>query len=63
MAAPRPVLALDIGGTKLATAVVTADGRTHGFLVEPTLKERGPSPVIAHLFDLGRRSIRALALA
>jgi glucokinase len=62
MAAAHPVLALDIGGTKLATAVVTADGRTHGFLVEPTLKERGPSPVIAHLFDLGRRSIQAAGL-
>ncbi|MFE1665071.1 ROK family protein [Microbacterium sp. P02] len=59
MAVRLPVLALDIGGTKLATAVVTPDGRTHGFLSEPTRKERGPDEVIAHLFDLGRRSMAA----
>lgn len=59
MPASLPVLALDIGGTKLATAVVTPDGRTHGFLSEPTRKERGPDEVIAHLFDMGRRSMRA----
>jgi glucokinase len=29
-----PVLALDIGGTKLAAAVVTVDGSAHGLLVE-----------------------------
>lgn len=58
-----PVLALDIGGTKLATAVVTADGRTHGFLSEPTRKERGPEEVIAHLFDLGHRSLAAAEVA
>jgi glucokinase len=62
MAVRKPVLALDIGGTKLATAVVTADGRTHGFFVEPTKKLRGPEAVIAHLFDLGRRSIAASGL-
>lgn len=58
-----PVLALDIGGTKLATAVVTPDGRTHGFLSEPTRKERGPEEVIAHLFDLGHRSLAAAEVA
>lgn len=57
-----PVLALDIGGTKLATAVVTSDGRTHGFLTEPTRKERGPEEVIAHLFDLGHRSLASAGL-
>lgn len=59
MPARLPVLALDIGGTKLATAVVTPDGRTHGSLTEPTRKERGPDEVIAHLFDMGRRSMAA----
>lgn len=59
MADRMPVLALDIGGTKLATAVVAPDGTTHGFLVEPTAKQRGPAVVIDHLFDLGRRSVEA----
>jgi glucokinase len=62
MSARLPVLGLDIGGTKLATAVVTPDGRTHGFLSEPTRKERGPDEVIAHLFDLGRRSMAAAGM-
>ena len=42
MAPQNPVLALDIGGTKLAVAVVTPDGGTPGLLVEPTRKHRGP---------------------
>lgn len=62
MATQQSVLALDIGGTKLAVAVMTADGRTHGFLSEPTDKHRGPDAVIAHLFDMGRRSIAAAGL-
>lgn len=62
MATQRSVLALDIGGTKLAVAMMTPDGRTHGFLSEPTDKHRGPDAVIAHLFDMGRRSIAAAGL-
>jgi glucokinase len=62
MATQRSVLALDIGGTKLAVAVMTADGRTHGFLSEPTRKHRGPDAVITHLFDMGQRSIVAAGL-
>lgn len=62
MATQQGVLALDIGGTKLAVAVVTHDGRTHAFLSEPTDKQRGPDAVIAHLFDMGRRSIAAAGL-
>ncbi|MDQ1597259.1 MAG: glucokinase [Microbacteriaceae bacterium] len=55
--ADRAVLALDIGGTKLAVAVVTTDGRTHGWLVEPTRREEGPDVIIARLFDMGQRAI------
>jgi glucokinase len=62
MATQHPVLALDIGGTKLAVAVVTPDGRTHGAITEPTDKHRGPDAVIAHLFDMGHRSIAAAGL-
>ncbi len=62
MATQQGVLALDIGGTKLAVAMVTPDGRTHAFLSEPTEKHRGPESVIARLFDLGRRSIAAAGI-
>ncbi|MDP3949977.1 ROK family protein [Microbacterium sp.] len=62
MATQQGVLALDIGGTKLAVAMVTLDGRTHAFLSEPTEKHRGPDAVIAHLFDLGRRSIASAGI-
>ncbi len=62
MATKQPVLGLDIGGTKLAVAMMTPDGRTHGFLSEPTQTHLGPDAVIAHLFDMGRRSITAAGL-
>lgn len=57
MAGQPPVLALDIGGTKLAVAVVTADGRTHGYRVEPTRKAEGHETVIRRLFALGKDAI------
>lgn len=57
-----PVLSLDIGGTKLAVAVVTRDGRTAGRLVEPTRREEGPDRILARLFEMGHRSIRAAGL-
>jgi glucokinase len=55
---PRPVLALDIGGTKLAAAVVTTDGRTHGLVVEPTPRGGDWRAATRQLFDMGRRAIR-----
>jgi glucokinase len=61
-AGQRPVLALDIGGTKLAVAVVTEDGRTHAYLIEPTRREEGPEAVIRRLFDMGQRAIQDAAL-
>jgi glucokinase len=54
---PGPVLALDIGGTKLASAVVTADGSAHGLVVEPTRREDGWRVVVRRLFDMGRRAV------
>lgn len=53
----RPVLGLDIGGTKLAVGVVGADGSVSGSLVEPTRREEGPDRIIARLIDLGRRAM------
>ena len=54
-----PVLALDIGGTKLAAGVVDARGGVHSFLVEPSRPEEGAEASLARLFDLGRRAIDA----
>lgn len=62
MVTQRPVLGLDIGGTKLAVATVSADGRTHGFISAPTPLHRGPDGVIADLFQMGHRSIAAAGL-
>jgi len=54
-----PVLALDIGGTKLAVAVVTADGATHGWQLAPTRRDEGAETVLKRLFELGRTAIDA----
>jgi glucokinase len=51
------VLALDIGGTKLAARVVDGDGRLHSFLVEPSRAEEGPKRVLERLFELGRNAV------
>jgi glucokinase len=59
---PPLVLALDIGGTKLATAVVTPDGAPHGWQVAPTQRDEGPDAVLDRLFALGRRAVDAAAL-
>jgi glucokinase len=59
---PGPVLALDIGGTKLAAAVVTADGAAHGLVVEPTRREDGWGVVTRRLFDMGRRAVETAAV-
>jgi glucokinase len=52
-----PVLALDIGGTKLATGVVDQSGRVHSFHAAPSEPQRGPDDGLERLFELGRRSI------
>ena len=56
---PRAVLSLDIGGTKLAVAVVTEDGRTHALTVEPMRREEGPTVIVPRLFEMGHRAIAA----
>jgi glucokinase len=53
----RAVLALDIGGTKLAAGVVDASGSVRSFLVVPSRADEGPEHVLARLFDLGRSAV------
>lgn len=50
-----PVLAFDIGGTKVAAGVVSADGRAASFALEPTRAADGPAAVLPRLWALGRR--------
>src|SRR4051812_35172191 len=51
------VLALDIGGTKLAAGLVEDDGRVRSFTAQPSGAERGPDAVLEDLFALGRRAV------
>jgi glucokinase len=51
------VLALDIGGTKVAAGVVDGTGQVHSFLVAPSEADRGPVDGLERLFELGRRAI------
>jgi glucokinase len=62
-AGTRPVLGLDIGGTKLAVGVVTPDGAVSGFLSEPTRREEGHEVIIPRLFALGRKAVEAARAA
>jgi glucokinase len=57
-----PVLALDIGGTKLAVAVVTPDGGVHGLRVRPTRRDEGPQAVIGRLFAMGHEAVAEAGL-
>jgi glucokinase len=51
------VLALDVGGTKLAAGVVTGDGRVLSRAVIPSDAQEGPWSMIDRHVDLGRRVV------
>ncbi|MEV0328409.1 ROK family protein [Micromonospora echinospora] len=53
------VLALDIGGTKLAAGVMDRDGGLRSFVRTPTRAEEGPDAVVARLLALGREALAA----
>src|SRR4051812_17995855 len=56
---PRsPVLALDVGGPKLAAGVADADGRLRSFVTTPTGVADGPAEVIDRLTRLGHRALQ-----
>jgi glucokinase len=57
-----PVLALDIGGTKLAVGVVKPDGSVHGLVIEPTRRAEGHARTLRRLFDMGHRAVEIAGL-
>jgi glucokinase len=59
MAQYPAVLALDVGGTKLAAGVVAADGTVLSSAVCPTRVHEGPEPALKRLFDLGRQAVKS----
>jgi glucokinase len=55
---PEPtVLALDVGGTKLATGVVGADGTVLSFRTVETAVHEGPDAVVGRLLDLAEKTL------
>jgi glucokinase len=66
--APGPVpdahvLALDVGGTKLAAGVVRGDGTVLSRVVAPSRVEDGPHAMVARHVAMGRRAIEASGVA
>ena len=61
--AAEHVLALDIGGTKLAAGAVGRSGDVLSFLVESTLADEGPERGLERLFGLGRKAVDEAGLA
>jgi glucokinase len=57
------VLALDIGGTKLAAGVVDTAGRVHSFEIASTLADEGPDSGLERLFALGRKVVEDSGIA
>jgi glucokinase len=61
-AADDHVLALDVGGTKLAAGVVARDGTVRSKRVAPSRVEDGPDAMIARHLELGREAVAASGL-
>ncbi|MEV4266770.1 ROK family protein [Kribbella sp. NPDC049584] len=57
MTQPQPVLALDVGGTKLAAGVVAPDGAVRSFVQIETAVDEGPTAVVKRLLDLGEQAL------
>jgi glucokinase len=56
-AADDHVLALDVGGTKLAAGVVARDGTVRSRRVAPSRVEDGPDAMIARHLEMGREAV------
>ena len=52
-----PILALDVGGTKLAAGVVEPDGNVRSFRLVPARAVDGPDAMIERLLELGRDAL------
>jgi glucokinase len=57
VALQQPVLALDVGGTKLAAGVVSPDGTVQSFGQIATAVGEGPAAVVKRLLDLGEHAL------
>lgn len=53
----QPVLALDVGGTKLAAGVVAPDGSLRSFCRIETAVDEGPRAVVKRLLELGEQAL------
>jgi glucokinase len=53
----QPVLALDVGGTKLAAGVVFPDGSMRSFVQTETVVGEGPAAVLKRLLELGEHAL------
>lgn len=53
----RPVLGIDIGGTKLAVGLATPDGTILAEAREPSLASEGPDPMIRRVIAMSRRIV------
>ncbi|WP_233712167.1 ROK family protein [Kribbella turkmenica] len=51
------MLALDVGGTKLAAGIVAADGTVQSFCQIETAVDEGPAAVVKRLLELGEQAL------
>jgi len=58
----KPVVAVDIGGTKITSAVITGEGKMISRIYSLTLAHEGPKKVIDHMVDAVRLSLRKAGL-
>lgn len=58
----RRVLALDVGGTKLAAGVVGCDGTVESFARMPTDVGRGPDAIMRSMLELADEAMRAASV-
>lgn len=54
----RPMCVLDIGGTKLAAGLMTADNRINSRQEAPTLAHEGADAILERLIQLGKRLLQ-----
>lgn len=63
METARPILGIDIGGTKTAAGVVAADGRVLSYLRQPTPQSAGAADLLAFVVALAGRAVAAAGVA